>query len=118
MCHSPYKREKETPCIDSIYDYLSRTEDCNIEKVFIDLKLNEVVKENVLVSKKTSLRDSFRGLNTPKNLVNSLHSDSTVTESANTEESTADNNTPSIHGDIQTFLTTNYNLCSLTKHSD
>ena len=83
-----------------------------------------MLKENVLVNKKMSLRDSFRGLNTRKNLVNSLHSGScfdnelTVTESANSEESTADNNAPSAHGDIQTSLTTNDNLSSLTKHSD
>ena len=33
-------------------------------------------------------------------------------------ESTADNNTPSTHADIQTPLTTNDNIPSLTKHSD
>ena len=78
----------------------------------------------LLVNKKTSLGDSFRRINTPQNLVNSLHSDScsnnelTITESVNSEESTADNNTPSIHADIQTPLTTNDNLSSLIKHSD
>ena len=86
--------------------------------------MNELVKENVLVNKKASLGDSFRQINTPQNSVNSLHSDScfnnelTITESVNSEESTADNNTPSTHSDIQTPLTTNDNLFSLTKHSD
>ena len=76
------------------------------------------------MNKKTSLGDSFRRINTPQNLVNSLHSDScsnnelTITESVNSEESTADNNTPSTHAEIQTPLTTNDNLSSLTKHSD
>ena len=76
------------------------------------------------MNKKTSLGDSFRRINTPQNLVNSLHSDScsnnelTITELVNSEESTADNNTPSTHADIQTPFTTNYNLYSLTKHSD
>ena len=41
-----------------------------------------------------------------------------ITESVNSEESTADINTPSTHADIQTPLTTNDNLSSLTKHSD
>ena len=41
-----------------------------------------------------------------------------ITESVNSKESTADNNTPSTHADIQTPLTTNDNLSSLTKHSD
>ena len=83
-----------------------------------------MVKENVLVNKKTSLGDSFRRINTPQNLVNSLHSDScfsnelTITGSVNSEESTADNNTPSTHADNQTPLTTNDNLSSFTKHSD
>ena len=40
------------------------------------------------------------------------------TELVNCEKSTADNNTPSTHADIQTPLTTNDNLSSLTKHSD
>ena len=118
------KEKKKRPDIDSIYDYLSRTEVSNIDKVSVEQILNELVKENVLVNKKTSLGDSFRQINTPQNLVNSLHSDScsnnelTVTESVNSEESTADNNTPSTHGDIQTPLTTKDNLSSLTKHSD
>ena len=96
----------------------------NIDKVSIELILNELVKENVLVHKKTSLGDSFHRTNTPQNLVIFLHSDScssnelTITESVNSEESTADNNTPSTHADIQTSLTTNDNLSSLTKHSD
>ena len=86
--------------------------------------MNELFKENVLVNKKTSLGDSFRQVSTPQNLVNSLHSDScpnnelAITESGNNEESTADNNTPSTHADIQTALTTNNNLSSLTKQSD
>ena len=56
--------------------------------------------------------------------MNSLHTDScpnnelATTESVNNEESSADNNTPSTHADIQTPLTTNDNLSSLTKHSD
>ena len=118
------KEEKKRPDIGSIYDYLSRTEVSNIDKVSVEQILNELVKENVLVNKKTSLGDSFRQINTPQNLVNSLHSDScsnnelTVTESVNSEESTADNNTPSTHDDIQTPLTTKDNLSSLTKHSD
>ena len=43
--------------IDSIYDYLSRTEACNIDKISIELILNEVGKENVLMDQKTSLGD-------------------------------------------------------------
>ena len=76
------------------------------------------------MNKKTSLGDTFRRINTPQNLVNYLHSDScsinelTITESVNSEESTADNNTRSTHADIQTPLTTNDDLSSLTKHSD
>ena len=76
------------------------------------------------MKKKTSLGDSFRQVSTPQNLVNSLHSDScpnnelAITESGNNKESTADNNTPSTHADIQTVLTTNNNLYSLTKQSD
>ena len=91
------KEKKKSPDIDSIYDYLSRTKASNIDKVTIELILNELVKENVLVNTNTSLGDSFRRINTPQNLVNSLHSDScsnnelTITESANSEESTADN---------------------------
>ena len=86
--------------------------------------LNELVKENVVVNKKTSLGDSFRRINTLPNLVNPLHTDScpnnqlTITESVNRGESTADNNSPSIHADIQTPLTTYDNISSLTKHSD
>ena len=72
----PIKEKKKRPDTDSIYDYLSRTEASNIDKVSIDLILNEVVKENVLVNKKTSLGDSFRRINTPQILVNSLDSDS------------------------------------------
>ena len=53
------KEKKKRPDIDSIYDYLSRTEASNIDKVSIELILNELVKENVLVNKKTSLGDSF-----------------------------------------------------------
>ena len=118
------KEKKKRPDIDSIYDYLSRTEASNIDKISIELILNELVKENVVVNKKTSLGDSFRRINTPPNLVNSLHTDScpnnelTITESVNRAESTADNNTPSTHADIQTPLTTNDNISSLTKHSD
>ena len=118
------KEKKKGPDIGSIYNYLSRTEDSNINKVTIELILNELVKENVLVNKKTSLGGSFRGINIPQNLVNSLHSDScsnnelTITESVNSEESTAGNNTPSTHADIQTTISTNDNLSSLTKHSD
>ena len=76
------------------------------------------------MNKKTSLGDSFRRINMPPNLVNSLHTDScpnnelAITESVNRAESTADNNTPSTHADIQTPLTTNDNIPSLTKHSD
>ena len=59
----------------------------------------------------------------PQNLVNSLHSDScsnnelTIAESVNSEESTADNYTPSTHTEIQIPLTTNDNFFSLRKHS-
>ena len=52
--------KKKRPDIDSIYDYLSRTKASNVDKVTIELILNELVKENVLVNKKTSLGDSFR----------------------------------------------------------
>ena len=95
----------------------------DIDKVSIELILNELVKENVLVNKKTSLGDSFRGINTPPNLVNSLDADScpnnelTITKPIKSVESTADNNTPLTHVDIQTPLATNDNLSSLTKHS-
>ena len=55
------KEKKKRPDIDSIYDYLSRTEASNIDKISIELILNELVKENVVVNKKTtSLGDSFR----------------------------------------------------------
>ena len=76
------------------------------------------------MNKKTPLGDSFRRINTPPNLVNSLHTDSSptnelkFTESVNRAESTADNNTPSTHADIQTPLTTNDNLSRLTNHSE
>ena len=86
--------------------------------------MNELVKENVLVNKKTSLGDSLRRINTPQNLINSLHFDSysinerAISESVNSEELTADNNTPLTHSDIQTPLTINNNLPSLTKHID
>ena len=72
-----------------ICDYLSRTEASNIDKVSAELILNELVKENVLVNKKTLVVDSFRRINTPPNLVNSLHTDScannelAITESVN-----------------------------------
>ena len=39
----------------------------------------------------------------------------TITESVNSEESTADNNTLSTYAEIQTPLTINDNLSSLTK---
>ena len=83
-----------------------------------------MVKENVVVNKKTSLGDSFRRINTPPNLVNSSHTDSypnnelTTTDSVSRVESTADNNTPSTHINIQTALTTNDTISSLTKHND
>ena len=64
------KEKMNFPDIDSIYDYLSRTEASNIDKVSIQLILNELVQENVLVNKKTSVGDSFRRINTPPNLVN------------------------------------------------
>ena len=76
------------------------------------------------MNEKTPLGDSFRQINTPPNLVNSLHTDSCptnelkFTESVNRAESTADNNTPSTHADIQTLLTTNDKFSSLTKHSE
>ena len=65
------KEKKNFPDIDSIYDYLYRTEASNIDKVSVQLILNELVQENVLVNKKTSVGDSFRRINTPPNLVNS-----------------------------------------------
>ena len=47
MCHwLNKKKKKKLPDIDSIYDYLSRTETSNIDKVSIDLTLNELVKGN------------------------------------------------------------------------
>ena len=115
------KEKKKRPDIDSIYDYLPRTEASNIDKISIWLILNELVKKNVVVNKKTSLGDSYCRINTPPNLVKSLHTDScpnnelTITESVNRAESTADNNTPSTHADIQTPLTTNDNISSLKK---
>ena len=118
------KEKKKRPDIDSIYDYLSRTEACNIDKISIELILNELVKENVEVNKKTSLGHSFRRINALPILVNSLHTDSSpnnelaITESVNRAESTADNNTPSTNADIQILLTTNDNISSLTKHSN
>ena len=69
------KEKKKLPDIHSIYDYLSKMNAFNIEKVSIELILNDLIKENVLVNKKTSLGDSFRRINTPPNLVNSLHTD-------------------------------------------
>ena len=118
------KEKKKRPDIDSTYDYLSRTEASNIDKISIELILNELVKENVVVNKKTSLGDSFRRINTPPNLVNSLHTDScpnnelTITESVNITESTANNNAPLTDADTQIPLTTNDNLFSMTKQSD
>ena len=47
-----------------------------------------------------------------------LNNELTITESVNRGESTAGNNPPSTHADIQTPLTTNDNIFSLTKHSD
>ena len=64
------------------------------------------------MNKKTALGDSFRRTNTPPNLLNSLRTDPcpnnelAITKSVNSEESTADNNTPSTHAGIQTPLTT------------
>ena len=69
------KEKKKLPDIHSIYDYLSKMNAFNIEKVSIELILNDLIKENVLLNKKTSLGDSFRQINTPPNLVNSLHTD-------------------------------------------
>ena len=76
------------------------------------------------MDKKRSLGDSFRRINTPPNLVNSLHTDSclnnelTITESVNITESTANNNAPLTDADTQIPLTTNDNLFSMTKQSD
>ena len=50
------KEKKKRPDIDSIYDYLSRTVASNIDKVTIELILNELVKENVLMNKKDVTR--------------------------------------------------------------
>ena len=112
MCHSSHKREKETPDIDFNYDYLSRIETSNISKVSIEQILSHLVKEDVLVNKKTSLRDSFRRMKSPQNLVNSLYSDTRFNnelkikesrincEEPTVEESAADINTPSTHDDI------------------
>ena len=92
------KEKKKRPDIDSIYGYLSRTEVSNIERVSMELVLNELVKQNVLVNKKTSLGDSFVRINMPPNLVNSLHTDScpnnelTIIKPVKSAESTADNN--------------------------
>ena len=60
----------------------------------------------------------------PPNLVNYLHTDScpnnelAITESVNSEESTADNNTPSTHADIQTPLITNDIIFPAWQNSD
>ena len=92
------KGKKKCPDIDSIYNYLSRTEASNIDKTSIEPILNERVKENILVSKKTSLGDSFHRIKMPRNLLNSLHTDPCpnneliITESVNRAESTADTN--------------------------
>ena len=88
------KVKKKRSDIGSIYDYLSKTEASNIYKVSIELILNELTKQNVLVNKDMSLRDSLRRINTSLYLVNTLHTDSysnnelTITESVNTMEST------------------------------
>ena len=42
----------------------------------------------------------------------------TIVDSVSSEESTADNNTPLTHADIQTSLITKGNVSSLIKHSD
>ena len=66
----------------------------------------------------------MRRINTPPNLVNPLHTDScpnnelTITELVNRAKSTANNHFPSTLADVQTLLTTNDNICSLTKNSD
>ena len=66
--------------------------------------------------KETSLDDSVRRINTPQNLVIYLHSaylhscsnnELAFTESVNSEEAIADNNTLPTHADIQTPLTIN-----------
>ena len=73
------------------------------------------------MNKKTLVGGSFHRINTPQNFVDSLHSDSSsdndlkIIESVNSEESTTDNDTPSNPADIQTPLTINDNLSSLTK---
>ena len=67
------KEKKKRPDIDSIYDYLSRMEASNIDKISIELILNKLVKVNIVVKKKTSLEDSSCRKNTPQNLVNPLH---------------------------------------------
>ena len=73
------------------------------------------------MNKKTLLGGSFHRINTPQNFVDSLHSDSCsdndlkIIESVNSEESTTDNDTPSTPADIQTPLTINDKLSSLTK---
>ena len=41
------KEKKKRPDIDSIYDYLSRMEGYDIDKVSVELILNELVKGNV-----------------------------------------------------------------------
>ena len=74
--------------------------------------------------KRRSLGELFRRINTPPNLVNSLHTDSclnnelTITESVNITESTANNNAPLTDADTQIPLTTNDNLFSMKKQSD
>ena len=67
------KEKKKHPDIDSIYDYLSRMEASNIDKIYLELILNKLVKKNIVVNKMTSLGDSFLRKNTPQNLVNPLH---------------------------------------------
>ena len=44
------KEKKKRPDIDTIYDYLSRMEASNINKISIEFILNELIKENVLVN--------------------------------------------------------------------
>ena len=88
------------------------------------LILGDSIIKNVYGNAITKLIKHKKHLRNKQNLINSLQTDScpnnevAITESVNRAESTADNNTLSSHADIQTPLSTNYNVSSLTKHSD
>ena len=75
--------------------------------------LGDSIIKNIYGNAITKLIKHKKHLRKKRNLINSLQTDScpnnevAITESVNRAESTADNNTPSSHADIQTPLTTN-----------